>query len=123
MAFKAGNLATVARTGESYRRPPIDLNHLYSQTMGNRELQREVLKLFLLHSAEQVERLKATDSLDLRREAAHSLVGSARGIGAFSVAYIASEIELAKGPVLGRIRALEAATDAARFFIVDLLAG
>ena len=31
-------------------------------------------------------------------------------------------LELAKGPVVGRMRALEAAADAARYFIIDFLA-
>ena len=37
--------------------------------------------------------LKAAGELDERRQIAHGLVGSARGVGAFSVAYIASEAE------------------------------
>ena len=122
MSLKLAEAQPVAWGDESHRRLPLDLNHLYNQTLGDRGLQREVLTIFLEKSAEQIDRLKAAATLDDRREAAHSLVGSARGIGAFSVAYIASEIELAKGPVVGRLRALEAAADAARYFIVDFLA-
>jgi len=122
MSLKLAEPVTVAWGDESHRRLPLDLNHLYNQTLGDRGLQREVLQMFLEKSAEQVDRLKAADTLDKRREAAHKLVGSARGVGAFSVAYIASEIELAKGPVTGRLKALEAAADAARYFIIDFLA-
>jgi HPt (histidine-containing phosphotransfer) domain-containing protein len=107
---------------DGYRRLPIDLNHLHAQTLGNRELQKEVLQLFVSHSARQVERLKSANDLDQRRVAAHMLVGSARGIGAFSVAYVAREIELAQGPVVGRLKALDAAVDAARYFIGQYLA-
>jgi hypothetical protein len=104
------------------RRLPVDLNHLHSQTFGDRKLQREVLKLFLRHSADQVQRLKEAIAPEERREAAHTLVGSARGVGAFSVAYIAAEIELSRGPIVGRLKALEAAVDAAHGFIRDFLA-
>lgn len=104
------------------RRPAIDTAHLERQTFGNRELQREVLKLFARQCSEQLERLKVAETLTERREAAHSLVGAARGVGAFSVAYIASEIELARGPVNGRLRTLEVAAEAARRFIEDYLA-
>jgi len=101
---------------------PIDLNHLHRQTMGDRPLQREVLKLFLRHAAEQIARLKTAPSIEERRETAHSLVGSAKGIGAFAIAAIAGEIEATRGPVVGRLKALEAAAQAARFFIQDFLA-
>jgi HPt (histidine-containing phosphotransfer) domain-containing protein len=122
MSVKLAEAEPVQWGDDSHRRLPLDLNHLYNQTLGDRNLQREVLKLFLERAADQIERLKAADDLDERRQLAHGLVGSARGIGAFSVAYVASEIELAKGPVTGRMRALEAAADAARYFIIDFLA-
>ncbi len=122
MSLKLAEAEPVQWGDEGHRRLPLDLNHLYNQTLGDRSLQREVLKLFLEKSAEQIDKLKAADELDERRQIAHGLVGSARGVGAFSVAYIASEIELAKGPVVGRMRALEAAADAARYFIIDFLA-
>ena len=118
MALKTA-VAADHMLADAHRRLPIDLNHLHSQTLGNRQLQKEVLQLFLRHSGEQIDRLKSAASLDERRAAAHMLVGSARGIGAFSVAYIAREIELAQGPVVGRLKALEAAVDAARYFIRD----
>ncbi len=58
MAHRSGT-ATAERAQEAGpgRRLPVDLNHLHRQTMGDRGLQREVLKIFLRHSAEQVERL------------------------------------------------------------------
>lgn len=123
LSVKVAEVTPVAAWGEEgQRRLPLDLNHLYNQTLGDRSLQREVLKLFLDKSDAQVEKVRGAESVDERREAAHSLVGSARAIGAFSVAYIASEIELSRGPVVGRLRALDAAMDAARYFIVDFLA-
>src|SRR5262245_55110845 len=82
----------------------IDLNHLHRQTMGDRHRQRQVLKMFLRHADEQIERLRAAQSNEARREAAHGLVGSSRGIGAFAMAAIAAEIEAARGPVDGRMK-------------------
>jgi HPt (histidine-containing phosphotransfer) domain-containing protein len=123
MAFNSN--AAVAERGfdpPPARRLPVDLNHLHSQTFGDRKLQREVLKLFLRHSADQFERLKEAISPEERREVAHTLVGSARGVGAFSVAYIAAEIELSRGPIVGRMKALEAAISAVQGFIRDFLA-
>ncbi|HZP20299.1 MAG TPA: Hpt domain-containing protein [Bauldia sp.] len=123
ISVKIAESQPVAAWGDdSHRRLPLDLNHLYNQTLGDRSLQREVLKMFLDKSGELVARVRDAAGVEERREAAHALVGSARGIGAFSVAYIASEIELARGPVVGRLKALEAAMDAARYFIVDFLA-
>ena len=103
------------------RRPAIDREHLDQQTFGNHELQREVMRLFLKQLAEQIALIAGTDDLGVRREAAHTLAGAALGVGAFSVAAIASEIERAKGPVVGRLKALEAAAEAARHFIADFL--
>jgi HPt (histidine-containing phosphotransfer) domain-containing protein len=115
-------VVSTAQKPDRRDRPAIDVEHLEKQTSGNRQLQREVLRLFLNQSDEQIEKLKSASSIDERREAAHTLVGSARGVGAFRVAYIASEIELSQGPVVGRLRALEAAAGAARYFIADFLA-
>jgi HPt (histidine-containing phosphotransfer) domain-containing protein len=103
------------------RRAPVDLDHLARQTLGNRDLQREVLRMFVSQCALQIDALKTSETLEERRHAAHTLVGAARGIGAFSVAYIASEIELSHAPVAGRIKALETAADVARKFIDEFL--
>jgi len=100
----------------------IDLNHLHRQTMGDRHLQQQVLKLFIRHADDQIERLRMAGSIEARREAAHSLVGSSKGIGAFAMAAIAAEIESAKGPVDGRLKALTGAAAAARAFIEAFLA-
>ncbi|MBN8994676.1 MAG: Hpt domain-containing protein [Rhizobiales bacterium] len=123
MAFNSS--AALAERGFEHppaRRLPVDLNHLHNQTFGDRKLQREVLRLFVRHSADQIERLRAAIAPEERREAAHALVGSARGVGAFSVAYIAAEIELSRGPIVGRLKALDAAIVAAQGFIRDFLA-
>jgi HPt (histidine-containing phosphotransfer) domain-containing protein len=114
------NNRPAARRG-ARAKPPIDLAHLEAQTMGNHDLRNQILRLFLKQADECVVRIRTVADIATRREAAHTLVGAARGIGAFSVAYIASEIELAKAPVTGRLVALDRALDAARFVIADLL--
>jgi HPt (histidine-containing phosphotransfer) domain-containing protein len=75
---------------------PVDLAHLSRQTFGDRELESEVLALFERQSLDMIARLhRATTAKDWA-EAAHTLVGSARGIGAFGVAAAAEAVESAK---------------------------
>jgi HPt (histidine-containing phosphotransfer) domain-containing protein len=123
MAFKTAALQVVppAESAGPFA-VAIDFDHLNRQTVGDRYLQRQVLKMFLRHSQEQIERLRAAQSIGARREAAHSLVGSSRGVGAFAMAAIAAEVETAKGPVNGRLEALAAAAAAARAAIEAFLA-
>jgi HPt (histidine-containing phosphotransfer) domain-containing protein len=71
---------------------PIDLVHLARQTLGDRELEREVLALFLQQAATVRERIAAASAAE-RKLLAHGLRGSASGIGAFAIARIATEIE------------------------------
>ncbi len=114
----------VAETGEPGEgaSPPVDLAHLERQTLGNRALQAEVLRLFLDQLSDCVARIGSAASPGERREAAHLLAGSARGVGAFTVAGIATGIEQADGPLAERLAALDAAAAAARSFIAAHLA-
>lgn len=68
---------------------PIDLQHLSEQTFGNAELEAEVLRLFVKQSRDCLERLQTAP--DART--AHLLLGSARGIGAVTVASAAAALE------------------------------
>ncbi|MFU0503733.1 Hpt domain-containing protein [Pseudaminobacter sp. NGMCC 1.201702] len=71
---------------------PIDLAHLSRQTMGDRALELEVLGLFVqqvLQARDQIFGMSTNERLRL----AHSLKGSARGVGAFAIAACADEIE------------------------------
>ena len=123
MAFKSA-IATALRPAEEgpRQRVHVDLDHLHRQTMGDRQLQREVMSIFIRHSAEQIARMKTAESVEERREAAHALVGAAKGVGAFAVAAIAGENEKARGPVIGRLKSLERAAATARHFIEGFLA-
>jgi HPt (histidine-containing phosphotransfer) domain-containing protein len=69
----------------------IDTAHLDRMTLGDEALQREVLTLFVRQSADLVARM-ATFPADMAA-IAHTLKGSARGIGAFSAAASAERLE------------------------------
>ncbi len=69
----------------------IDTAHLTRVTLGDEALQREVLTLFVRQSTELIARM-STFPADLAA-IAHTLKGSARGIGAFSAAASAERLE------------------------------
>lgn len=100
--------------------PALDLDHLTRMTLGERELEREVLTLFAQQSADLLERLEK-----LPREGAslaHTLKGSARGIGAFAVAEAADQLEqrLRQGlPVTAQVTALRQALGSALAAIAE----
>jgi len=74
------------------RARPVDLAHLARQTMGDRELEREVLAMFVHQSLSVRDQIVDADARQ-RVLLAHGLKGSARGIGAFAVADCAAVIE------------------------------
>lgn len=103
MARQAGEAIAFARPGGEACVPskgrPIDLVHLARQTMGDRALEQEVLSLFLQQLASAREQLtSATDSE--RKRIAHTLKGSAAGVGAFAIAECATAMENAQTPEL-----------------------
>ena len=72
---------------------PLDLDHLARMTLGDTELEHEVLAMFAEQSIRLIAAMAAlpADASAL----AHKLKGSARGIGAFAVAEAAAELESA----------------------------
>jgi len=75
----------------------VDFDQLQRFTLGNRSLEAEVLTLFRTQSVLYVERLRdARDDLAWL-EAAHTLKGSAAGIGAHRVREAAQECERLTG--------------------------
>jgi HPt (histidine-containing phosphotransfer) domain-containing protein len=100
---------------------PVDLTHLARQTFGQRELEHEVLRVFLRHTSLQLERLKAASDPGAQRAAAHFIKGSARGIGAWQVATAAEIVERAPDPEGEAIRFLSIAISEANAFIATLL--
>jgi HPt (histidine-containing phosphotransfer) domain-containing protein len=93
---------------------PIDIAHLKRMTLGNADLEREVLAMF---SAQAVGLAATLARLPSDAGAlVHTLKGSARAIGAFAVADAASHLEvlLRKGedPAQALLQLNEAATEA-----------
>jgi HPt (histidine-containing phosphotransfer) domain-containing protein len=82
---------------------PIDLVHLSHMTLGDRSLERDVLVLFERQIGLLIDRIE-TGPAPVAAAAAHTLKGSARGIGAFALARAAGEVEEAatRGDAAGR---------------------
>jgi hypothetical protein len=70
----------------------IDLDHLARMTLGDRSLEREVLALFDRQSEMLLARMRDGSAAAVAA-AAHTLKGSARGIGAWCVASAAEAVE------------------------------
>ena len=100
---------------------PIDLVHLARMTLGDRSLEREVLQLFVRQAAVLLDRMEADP--DSVPALAHTLRGSAQGLGARRVTAAAAAVERAgDDDALARARAsLRAAVEEARSLITDLL--
>ena len=77
---------------DTRRSRPIDLAHLSKQTMGDRDLERDVLGLFA-EQAQSVRKQIGKAEIKDRLFLAHALKGSARGVGAFAIAECACAIE------------------------------
>lgn len=90
----ASRLMTAA--GSDREATAIDENHLGRMTLGDRRLEREVLELFLRQTTIMLNRIANADP-PLAAAAAHTLKGSARGIGAWRVARAAELLEHAAG--------------------------
>lgn len=71
---------------------PVDFAHLSRQTMGDRDLEREVLQLFVQQALAVRDQIINANTAE-RQFLAHGLKGSARSIGAFPIAGCASMIE------------------------------
>lgn len=72
---------------------PIDFDYLGRFTFGNRELEREVLYLFAQNAPNYLRSLCGAGSSKAWHDAAHTLKGSARAVGAWRVARAAETAE------------------------------
>jgi HPt (histidine-containing phosphotransfer) domain-containing protein len=100
----------------------IDRTHLFKMTLGDHTLEGEVLRLFERQTAMLLERMAGTEPVKVKA-LAHTLNGSARGIGAWRVANAAQTVEnatepAALAPALTELRAAAAEALAA---IAELL--
>jgi HPt (histidine-containing phosphotransfer) domain-containing protein len=80
------------RSPDRQAEPALDVDHLSRMTLGDRALEREVLMLFDHQAAMLAERL-AGATVTLAASCAHTLKGSARGIGAWPLAHAAEQVE------------------------------
>lgn len=93
----------------------IDHVHLERMTLGDRSLEREVLEIFVRQTALTLQRIAGATPARTAA-AAHTLKGSARGIGAWRVAEAAERLEQAAtgiadaAAMLAAIAELEAAS-------------
>jgi HPt (histidine-containing phosphotransfer) domain-containing protein len=105
---------------------PVDLVHLSRYTLGERELEAEVLELFCTQATIYLERLRQAGSDKDWKDAAHSLKGSASAIGAWRAAASAERAEVLSGEALAqgrdlRLRDIESAVREAETYIGTLL--
>ncbi|MGE0768663.1 MAG: Hpt domain-containing protein [Hyphomicrobiaceae bacterium] len=113
--------AVAANTGVSGgRSEPVDYAHLARYTFGNKALELEVLTLFAEQAPDYLTAMREARSEKEWRDAAHTLKGSARAVGALRVAEFAEYAEAlrnapqggARQAVLARLaEALDEATD------------
>lgn len=107
----------LARVGEE----PIDFTHLFCMTLGDHGLEREVLALFDRQAHMLIARMGEVDPSSVPA-LAHTIKGSARGIGAWPVARAAAAVEAASpAERASAVAALAAAAAEARAAITELL--
>lgn len=75
------------------RPAPIDFSHLNRYTLGDLELQREVLELFAGQLASSLDDLHAAQTAEAWLRAAHTLKGSAHAVGATALATAMQDAE------------------------------
>lgn len=72
---------------------PVDFAYLRRFTMANRGLELEVLGLFIEHAPRYLADLRSAGTAKAWHDAAHTLKGAARGVGAWRVARVAENAE------------------------------
>jgi HPt (histidine-containing phosphotransfer) domain-containing protein len=97
---------------------PVDLVHLARQTMGDRDLEREVLDLFVQQALSVRDSIADAGEKE-RLNLAHGLKGSARSVGAFAVADCAAAIEREPNDA-GIVRRLGTLIEEVRDFIAAI---
>jgi len=81
-------------SGQEQMPTAIDEDHLGRMTLGDRSLEREVLEIFARQTTLMLKRIAGAEPARAAA-AAHTLKGSARGIGAWRVARAAERLEQA----------------------------
>jgi HPt (histidine-containing phosphotransfer) domain-containing protein len=78
-------------SGSDSPRGVIDVEHLKRMTLGDRGLERDLLRIFVRQNATILNRIAVHD-LVATAAAAHTMIGSARGIGAWRMAAAAEQL-------------------------------
>src|ERR1700722_13874436 len=84
--------SALSAAGSDRQRAVIDDDHLSRMTLGDRRLEREVLEIFVRQTVIMLERIAGAEPA-LAAAAAHTLTGSARGIGAWRGGPAAEHLE------------------------------
>ncbi len=113
--FTENNIPTCASAGN-----PVDLVHLSKQSLGDRSLELEILSLFVSQSKLYIDRMENASTLDERKMAVHTILGSARGLGAWRVAAQAELIQQ-QCAMNASLDAIKAAVEEANLYIEKLL--
>lgn len=121
----SNSLSVAALAPDSDAPQPVDLEHLRRYTLGNRELELEILGLFVDQLPVTIGALKSAATDNEWGMAAHTLKGSARAVGAKPLAALAEDAERLVGDSDvdtrgATVRRLEAAAAEARAYIAAL---
>lgn len=120
---------TAVRTGTDTplreRQPPIDMDHLDQQSLGDPGLRDEVLRIYSDMSLSYLGRIEASTSVQSLLEHLHTLKSAASGIGAWNVRDLTRLVEddLINGKPVSpeQIRQIAAAVADCREFIAELI--
>jgi HPt (histidine-containing phosphotransfer) domain-containing protein len=113
--------ANAMRAGGTAGEPPIDLTHLYRMTLGDHALEREVLALFDRQIDMLIARMGEAGPSGAA-VLAHTLKGSARGVGAWPMARAAEAVEAAPPAELAQaLAALATAASKTHAAIAEIL--
>ena len=99
--YRKTSVSPIEEYSNSHCADAIDFEHLERYTMGNTELEQEILQLFCEQCDTYVSSLK--DSLEDPegwKQATHALKGSSRGVGAWRIAAETQAAELMVGDAL-----------------------
>ncbi|MDS7596878.1 Hpt domain-containing protein [Agrobacterium tumefaciens] len=95
---------------------PIDFVHLSRQTMGDKELEIEVLQLFSRSARAALHELNGADPLAVKA-IAHRLKGAANAVGAFTVSSAAAVVEDQAGDGAAMAKLVAAIVEAENFVL------
>jgi HPt (histidine-containing phosphotransfer) domain-containing protein len=116
-SYGAKAMRAAAAAGE----PPIDVTHLARMTLGDHALEREVLALFDRQIDMLIARMGEVGPSGVAA-LAHTLKGSARGVGAWPMARAAEAVEAAPPAEFAQaLAALATAAGETRAAIADIL--